>query len=229
MVTVPRVLLGILAPALFATCAVFFGCSSKSSGGSFLDIGGPGNEVADGASPDPLAPGNTNPTPSFSSGDAGAQLGTCQSGEYGGSFSCNFIWDPSAAGVSDAGPEASMATINGMLGFLLTQDVTATGELSQTDTASGHLDLQTGPFTGSANLNGTLDCSTGRFVGALADGGYALGPIPGGSFNGSLASRYDSLSLSFVDGTWSMTIPGLGYCPGTWSAGYLADGGAGDQ
>lgn len=81
-----------------------------------------------------------------------------------------------------------------------------------------------------ATLGGTLDCSSGLFTGSLTGGTYSVFfGLFSGTFNGPLMSDYNGTSFSFVDGTWSLTIPGEGYCQGQWNASYSGVGDAGDQ
>ena len=153
--------------------------------------------------------------------------GICQTGTYSGSFSCEFYYDSDAGGDASGGtPDAGgLIQITGNLSFVLTQSLS--GELG-TDTASGTFILDAGITTGMATLSGTLDCGTGLFTGALSGGMYSLLGLFTGPFAGPLTSDYNGAGASFVDGSWSLTVPGEGYCPGQWTADFTgAD--AGDQ
>jgi hypothetical protein len=154
--------------------------------------------------------------------------GVCKTGMYSGTFSCEFFYDSDAGdGGGGAGRDSGgLVMITGNLSFLLSQSIS--GEIGM-DTASGMFVLNAGLTTGSASLSGTLDCSSGSFTGALTGGMYSLLGLFTGPFEGPLTSQYSGASFSFVDGTWSLTVPGQGYCPGTWTAAYEGPGDAGDQ
>jgi hypothetical protein len=161
--------------------------------------------------------------------------GACQTGIYNGTFSCYFYTqDASIADVPDSG---GVGPITGTLSFMLTQDVTQSGELSVTDTASGTFTASPGFFIAAeADVTGTLDCSQGKFNGSLINGvyGLALGggsapaPDPNNKFQGPLVSDYSGSMLAFLNGRWSLSVAGLGSCIGNWTATYVgsADGGA---
>ena len=74
-----------------------------------------------------------------------------------------------------------------------------------------------------ATLGGTLDCNTGQFTGQLSGGMYSLLGLFTGPFNGPLTSEYNGTAFSFVNGVWSLSVPGEGYCPGSWTASFAGD------
>jgi hypothetical protein len=77
---------------------------------------------------------------------------------------------------------------------------------------------------GTATLSGTLECASGQFTGSLSNGTYSVFfGLFMGAFNGPLTSEYNGTSFSFVNGTWALSIPGEGYCPGTWTANYVGE------
>ncbi len=158
----------------------------------------------------------------------GLGTGTCKTGMYTGTFSCEFFYDTDAgdASVAVSPDSGGLIMITGNLSFLLSQSIS--GELGM-DTASGTFVLNAGLTTGSAQLSGSLDCNSGNFTGALSGGMYSLLGIFTGPFEGPLTSQYSGTSFSFVDGVWSLSVPGYGYCPGTWTANYDGPGDAGDQ
>jgi len=166
----------------------------------------------------------------FTQGDSGGMgTGTCQTGTYSGPFSCGFYFDQDSgttAPVDGGAPDGGLVQITGSLSFELAQSMS--GELGQ-DTASGTFAITAGLLiSGSATLGGTLDCASGSFTGALSGGRYSVffGLITG-TFDGPLTSDYNGKTFSFVNGGWSLTVPGEGYCQGQWSASYagLGDGG----
>jgi hypothetical protein len=212
-----------------------FACSSSSSGGLSGDDGTNPAKNDDG--------GGSSSGNGFSSGDntgftsdSGNSLGTgtCQTGVYSGTFSCDFYMQPDA-GIGNVPDSGGVGPITGTLSFMLTQDVKMSGELSTTDTASGTFMASTGFFIAAqADLTGSLDCSQGKFSGNLVNGifGLSLGggppaPDPNNMFQGPLISNYDGTSSTFVDGQWSMYIMGYGSCIGTWTATYSGAGDAG--
>jgi len=151
--------------------------------------------------------------------------GVCKTGTYSGPFSCGFYFDPDSgmtAPVDGGAADGGLAQITGTLSFQLAQSMS--GELGQ-DTASGTFAITAGLFiTGMATLGGTLDCSTGTFTGGLTGGTYSVFfGIISGTFNGPLNSDYNGNTSSFVNGTWSLTVPGEGYCQGQWNADYSGD------
>lgn len=232
---VQLVIFGALAAAVCSPIA----CGSKS-GGFAQDPNGGGNEGGSSGSTSSSGSSGGVPTGSSSGGSSGGSFmtgdssggmgtGVCKTGMYSGTFSCFFFYDSDAGdgGHSGAIPDSGgLGPITGNLSFLLSQSIS--GELG-TDTASGMFVLNAGITTGSASLSGTLDCNTGNFTGALSGGMYSLLGLFTGPFEGPLTSQYSGASFSFVDGTWSLTVPGEGYCPGTWTAAYEGAGDAGDQ
>jgi hypothetical protein len=220
-----------------ATCAPI-ACGSKSGSALGGDDTGSEDGGSDGSTSSGGSAGSTSSSGSsggssggaFMTGDSsgGMGTGTCKTGMYSGTFSCLFYYN-SNAGDAAPGPipdAGGLGPITGNLSFLLTQSIS--GELGM-DTASGMFVLAAGVTMGSAQLNGTLDCGSGTFNGALSGGMYNLFNIFTGPFEGPLTSQYSGASFSFVDGTWSLTIPGEGYCPGTWTASYDGPGDAGEQ
>jgi hypothetical protein len=195
------------------------GTGDGGSGGSGGSSGGNGSSGANGGSSSASFGGSTS--------GGGMGTGTCQTGVYSGMFSCLFYYD-SDAGIDNAPDAGGIGPITGTLSFNLTQDVTSTGELSTTDTASGVFNATTGGFLAAqADLSGTLDCESGNFTGQLLKGeyGFNLGggvplPDPNNMFQGPLVSDYSGASSTFVNGRWSMYIAGEGPCIGSWSANY---------
>jgi hypothetical protein len=213
--------------AVGAACA--FACSSSSSGGlnaGSSDVGADGGTTSGSSGGGGSSSGLGSSSGSFGSSGSGTPMGTgtCQTGVYSGTFSCFFYYD-SDAGIGDAPDSGGIGPITGTLSFMLTQNITSTGELSSTDTASGTFAATTGLFlAASANLNGTLDCSEGKFSGQLVNGEYGFNiggtpaPDPNNKFQGPLVSNYNGTTSTFVDGEWSMVIAGEGPCIGTWTA-----------
>ena len=217
-------------------------CGSKSSGfapgddAGGDDAGKVGSTSSSGGSSSGLSSGGSSGSSSggFSQGDSGGMgTGVCRTGTYSGPFSCGFYLDPDSGvtpPVDGGAADGGLAQITGTLSFALTQSLS--GELGQ-DTASGTFAISAGLFiSGMATLGGTLDCGTGTFSGALTGGTYSVffGLLTG-TFNGPLTSDYNGTTFSFVNGVWSLTVPGEGYCQGEWSADYSGptDGGASDQ
>jgi hypothetical protein len=211
-------------------------CGSSSSGFDSVDAGGDDAGLAEhDASESPssssggLSPGSSSG--SFAQGDAaGLGTGTCMTGTYSGPFSCGFYLDPDSGTtppVDGGAADGGLLQVTGNLSFVLTQSMS--GELGR-DTASGTFVINAGLFiSGMATLGGTLDCSTGNFTGALTNGTYnVFFGLLTGTFDGPLTSEYNGNTLSFVNGAWSLTVPGEGYCQGQWSANYAGplEGGA---
>jgi hypothetical protein len=140
--------------------------------------------------------------------------GTCKQGRYSGTFTCYFDPDGGTQPVADAGGLQVTGTIT------LTLAQSPTGEFQ--DVASGKFTADTSSLiAATADLSGVLDCNTGKFSGQLANGKYSGWIFINGTFEGPLASDYDRTNFAFVNGTWVMTIPGAGTCPGNWSAQYV--------
>jgi hypothetical protein len=216
-----------------------YACSSSSSGGltGNADQGDGGSSGASSSSSSGGAGSSSGAGSSgvFSTSGAGnTGNGTCKTGEYAGTFSCSFyeIFD---AGIDfDGGGMTPVAgPLTGTMTFALTQDETAgVGEGSGTDLAMGNFVASlAGIIQANADLQGTLNCGAGMFTGNLINGVYGLGsgnpdatPVSGGgasnTFMGPLQSSYDGTTAAFINGRWSMTIPSLGECIGTWTASY---------
>jgi hypothetical protein len=136
-------------------------------------------------------------------------------------FSCNFVFNPDAGSDSGAAvaADAGGLMITGTITFHLSQ-MTGNGE-SFMSTASGTFNGTAATFFSiMANVGGTLDCGTGKFTGSLTNGTYTGFLLLNGTFMGPLTSDYNGTTFSFVNGTWLLTVPGQGSCPGTWSANY---------
>jgi hypothetical protein len=224
-----RTYIGLIALAGWGVLAAV-ACGSSSGG--FTGTLDPGIVAADGGDDSStLQSGSSGGTSSGfntgSGGGTGMGTGTCKTGVYDGTFSCFFYYG------SDAGPgmapdSGGAGPITGTMSFMLSQDVTTTGELSSTDTASGTFLAATGGFiSADANLTGTLACDTGKFTGDLVNGMYGLSftgaaplPDPNNKFMGPLYSDYNGKTSTFVNGQWSMAIAGEGACIGTWTATY---------
>jgi hypothetical protein len=203
-------------------------CSTKSSGGFSSDdaSGGSGDDGASGGGSSSSSSGGSGGGSSSGlnlndAGNAGGMgNGTCKDGMYAGTYECSFNFSADGGPVdTEGGFNDAGFVVTGPLSFSLTQN-TGSGE-SFIDTASGNfggtccLNL----FTISSTLNGSLNCNTGTFTGTLTDGGYTgLGMM--GTFSGPLGSQYNGTNAAFVDGTWSLDVPGAGTCVGDWNAAY---------
>lgn len=137
------------------------------------------------------------------------------SGTYSGTFQCTFVFGADGGAVS---ADAGGLMVTGTLSFKLTQ---MTGGEAYIAAASGSFS-STGAvfFTANADIGGTLNCNTGVFQGNLSNGMYSGFVFITGTFSGPLDATYNSTTLSFVNGTWLLTVPGQGSCPGTWTANY---------
>jgi hypothetical protein len=221
--------------ALVGAACLPLACGSKSSNLGQVDAGGDdataGSTSSSGGVSSGGSSGSTGEFTHPDSAGGGMGTGVCQTGMYSGSFSCGFYQDPDAgttAPMDGGSAEGGILQIMGTLSFLLTQSTS--GELGQ-DMASGTFVIGAGFFvSGMATLAGTLDCASGLFTGMLANGTYSVffGLLTG-TFDGPLTSDYNGKTFSFVDGVWSLTIPGEGYCQGQWNADYVGDAGASDQ
>lgn len=217
--------------AAMAAMVTSVACSSSKSGPLSGGDGSGSGSSGSGSSGDGTTSGSSGDfssgsTTMFQTGDSGGLgTGSCKTGYYAGSFTCGFIYDPDADGVSlDASGSSSPFQFGGTLGFNLTQSIS--GELGE-DEANGSFTLQAGITTATAVLSGTLNCSTGQFSGALSGGMFNLLGFTG-SFDGPLNSEYDGTKAAFTDGAWGLALPTYGTCPGTWTATYMgaADAGA---
>jgi hypothetical protein len=222
--------------ALVGTASLPLACGSKAAGFGPNDAGGDdaqGAAASSSGSSGGLSAGSSSGSAGGSSGAfasqgdgaAGMGNGVCKTGTYSGPFSCGFYFDQDAgttAPVDGGAVDGGLLQITGTLSFLLTQSMS--GELGQ-DVASGTFAISAGLsfISGMATLGGTLDCSTGVFTGALTGGTYNAFLIFTGTFDGPLTSEYNGQTFSFVNGGWSLTIPGEGYCQGQWSADYTGD------
>jgi hypothetical protein len=220
--------------ALLGAGIVAAACGSNSSGNFGNQPGGGGDDGGDtsssssgsGATGSGSGGGSSSSAFGISSG-GGMGNGTCKTGEYAGTFTCEFFLGD---GGVDAAADSGLLSISGTLSFALTQNQTAgVGEGTGTDVAMGTFAANTGGFiAATADLNGTLNCAQGIFTGSLTNGDYGLAtsssgmPLsgPGNTFMGPFNSDYDGTTAAFVMGTWSMAIAGEGTCAGSWTAAY---------
>jgi len=218
---------------LLGAAAVAAACGSSSSGNfngqpaGGDDAGDTASSSSGGATTGSSSGGIGTSSFSVSSG-GGMGNGTCKTGEYAGTFTCEFFLGD--GGGADAAADSGLLSIAGTLSFALTQNQTAgVGEGTGTDIAMGTFAANTGGFiAATADLNGMLNCSQGIFTGSLTNGDYGLAtsssgmPLsgPGNTFMGPFNSNYDGTTATFVGGTWSMAIAGEGTCSGSWTAAY---------
>jgi hypothetical protein len=181
--------------------------------------GGPDAPVetsGDVASRDASSEGTVAPEAGDADRSTEAGSGTCTSGKYRGTFACTLMLTGDATA-----PDAGSFAVTGTVSL----------DLAPPDGGSPVVEMATGTFSGvcclgsfnlSADLSGSTNCNSGTFSGQLTNGTttgtgiYAL--FSGGTFSSPLTADYDG--SNFVNGTWQMTIAGLGTCPGTWSASY---------
>jgi hypothetical protein len=215
--------------AMLASAAVFVAACSSGSGQ------GPGF----GSTPEPdasMPSGEDGSSGSLSDGggqislgdtgtsSGGMGTGNCKDGTYSGTFQCTFVFNPDAGAGSTASADAGGLMITGTISFNLTQ-MTGNGE-SFIDTASGSFSGTAATFFAiSADVGGTLNCNSGVFKGNLTNGMYSGFLFINGTFSGPLDSQYNGTTFTFVDGSWLLTVPGEGSCPGTWTAAYAGDAG----
>ncbi len=230
--------------SLLAGAATFaLACGSSSSGnfngggpGGSDDDGGGSSSSSSGGGTGSGSGGTGTASSSFSVSSGGMGSGTCKTGNYAGTFTCEFYLGDS--GAADASADGGLLSVKGTMSFALMQDETAgVGEGTGTDIAAGTFAANTGGIiAATADLSGMLNCGEGVFTGSLTNGDYGLNlgtgmPVsgPGNTFNGPFDSDYDGTTATFVNGTWSMTIANEGTCSGTWTAAYTGplDGGAG--
>jgi hypothetical protein len=195
-------------------------CSSKSSTsfGQTDDGGGSGVGSDDSGVSSGGSTGGINLGDAHGS-SSGLGTGTCKDGTYTGMYTCNFSLGD--GGAADSGG----LVITGNISFQLMHSMSS-GE--------NFIDTATGTFGGTcclmsfslaSTLNGTLDCNTGTFTGTLSMGSYNptgiwAAFIEGGTFMGPLTADYNGTTSTFENGTWNLTVPGYGRCPGTWTATY---------
>lgn len=187
--------------------------AAEAGDGTFTDVVAAG----DGAVADAVGFDATEDT---IAADVASDAGTCKSGTYAGTFQCTFAF-ASDAGVitSDAGDAGSLM-ITGNVSFRLTQVADGGPSFTSSGTFSGAAGTF---FEISAVVGGTLDCDTGAFQGSLTNGMYSGFLFLNRTFSSPLDSEYNAATFSFVDGTWLLTVPGEGTCPGTWTASYASD------
>lgn len=218
------------AALLFSATLSATACSSKSStsfGSTNGDDGGNGVGTDDGGS---SSGGSSNGGSSggINLGDArgsssGLGTGTCKDGTYTGMYTCTFNFND--GGPAGAAGDAGGLVITGNLSFQLLHDMSS-GE-SFIDTASGMFGgtCCLGAFSIASTLGGTLNCNSGTFSGTLTNGTYMGTGIwalffMNGTFNGPLTADYNGSTFAFENGTWDLKVPGIGDCPGTWTATY---------
>jgi hypothetical protein len=205
-------------------------CSSKSSALVGDDSSDGGEEGSTSSSGSSSGSSGSSSSGGFMQTDSGGMgTGVCKTGTYSGPFSCGFYFNQdagTAAPVDGGAADGGLGQIMGNLSFVLTQS--QSGELNQ-GLASGTFAISAGFFvTGMSTLSGTLDCNSGTFNGMLAGGTYSVFfGLFSGTFDGPLTSEYNGKTASFVNGGWSLTIPGEGYCQGQWNANYQGPGDAG--
>jgi hypothetical protein len=216
--------------ALTASTLDAAGCSGRSPGAFAQSLQDGGEESGDDT-------GGTGDKAGFSSGSSsgfnlgdtgtssgGMGTGMCKNGAYAGTFQCTFVFDADAgdASASTVSADAGGLMVTGNISFQLTQMV-GNGE-SFIDTASGSFSGTALTFFAiMADVGGTLNCNTGVFTGNLSNGTYSGFLFLNGTFSGPLDSQYNGTTFSFVDGSWVLTVPGEGSCPGTWTANYAGD------
>jgi hypothetical protein len=221
--------MGLHRNAVFASAALLLSmplsnaaCSSKSSTsfGSMNDDGGGGGGTDDGGSGGSSG-GSSSGVINLGDGSPGSSsglgTGTCKDGTYTGMYTCDFQF--SEGGTSSGGADGGGLTITGNISFQLMHDQSS-GE-SFISTASGTfggtccLNL----FSITSTLGGTLNCNSGTFTGMLSNGMW-MGFFQSGPFSGPLMADYNGNTSTFENGTWNLTVPGAGNCPGTWTATY---------
>jgi len=204
-------------------------CGSKAGSGGFGDSssGGGTDSGEDAAS---SGSGSSSSGGILSLGDTGTSssggmgTGVCKNGTYSGTFQCTFVFDPDAGdgGGGTVSADAGGLMITGNISFNLTQ-MTGSGE-SFMSTASGSFSGTAAAFFSiMADVGGSLDCNSGVFNGTLTNGKYSGFIFINGTFSGPLDSQYNGTTFSFVNGSWLLTVPGEGSCPGTWTADYAGD------
>ena len=148
-------------------------------------------------------------------GGDGATAPLCRPGAYVGTFSCGFVYEPDATAPGpDAQPPVAVAVPDGAA---LTISGTVMLSVSAgSPTVTGMFASSSGISTISSTLSGTLDCASGAFTGHVSGTYSLLGSISGASISGPANASY--AEGSFASGALSLTIPGEGVCPGSWSA-----------
>jgi hypothetical protein len=135
----------------------------------------------------------------------------CKAGTYSGSFTCDYLLDPSD-------PSTSME-ITGPVVFTLMKS--QNGEF---------LEISNGTLNGfamdvinfTAQLSGKLDCTTNTFDAMAQNGVYGFGDVntlPVGTFDGTLSGMLDRSSVT-LSGTWTLTGDQAISCTGPWTATY---------
>src|SRR5271157_3757407 len=160
---------------------VAFACGSNSpgnfGGGGSPDTGDGGGTSSSSSSGGVTgsSSGSGGNSSSFSTSGAGSGMGngTCKTGEYVGTFTCEFYLGD--GGGLDASADGGLVSVSGTLSFALTQNISSVGEGTGMDTAMGTFAANTGGvIAATADLNGTLNCGQGVFTGALTNGDYGL-------------------------------------------------------
>jgi hypothetical protein len=74
-------------------------------------------------------------------------------------------------------------------------------------------------FPYEADITGRLNCTTRKLEGAALENGHYLVGVFLLPFEGPLNADYDTLTMSFVNGTWDVKAPNATYGGfGTWNA-----------
>jgi hypothetical protein len=143
--------------ALLGAGVVAAACGGSSSGGNFGnqtggDDGGDTSSSSSGGIVTGSGSGGGSSSSAFSvSSGGGMGNGTCKTGEYAGTFTCEFYYGD---GGVEAGAEGGLLSVSGTLSFALTQNETGgVGEGVGTDVAMGVFAANTGGFiAASADL-----------------------------------------------------------------------------
>ena len=169
---------------------------------------GSGTAAAGGAAGGGAAQGNGAGAVTFEWPETAPGTGTCRAGHYQGDF----------VGLFASSMTVFPAPIPVAGNVDLTLAESANGEFFEITggKVSGVADLL---FPYQADIVGRLNCTTRKLEGtALKHGNYLVGVfvLP---FEGPLTADYDTLTMSFVNGTWDVKEPNPTYDGfGTWTA-----------
>jgi len=184
------------------------GTGFSSGGSSSAGSGGAGFGGAVGSGAAGGAAGNGAGAVTFDWPETLPGTGTCQAGHYQGDF----------VGLFASSMTVFPAPIPVAGNVDLTLQESANGEFFEIagGKVAGVADLL---FPYEADIVGRLNCTTRKLENAALKNGHYLVGVFVLPFEGPLNSDYDTLTLSFVNGTWDVKEPNPTYGGfGTWNA-----------
>ena len=215
-------------------------CSAASgSDGGPTDYGGAGGSVAGSGGSSAGLAGNAGKAgrPAGGSGGAGATAGAGSAGggasAGNGAGAVTFDWPETAPGTGTCKAGHYQGDFVGLFASSMTVfpapiPVGGNVDLTLKESANGEFfEIEGGKVSGVADLLfpyeadivGRLNCTTRKLENAALKNGHYLVGVFLLPFEGPLTADYDTLTLSFVNGTWDVKEPNPTYGGfGTWNA-----------